>query len=191
MKVNPSSKLYYRNKLYKLVCDDVDRDDISAVYNDSVWDKSHFGRWQDLKIRNRYPQTFIYTADKGQAEAIYRILKPKVAEIYGPINGYHKTLLKDLTFNVDIKTNLYHKKYRYQAIFGLTETRETVDKIQNIVYNNKDGFLGQGLYYSLGFTSPRVFVKGNEELMLLKLATEEHIKRVNRVITIEEIRKNG
>jgi hypothetical protein len=191
MKVNPSSKLYYRNKLYKLTCEDIDRNYISNIYNDSVWDKSHFGRWADLKIRNRYPQTFIYTSNRGQAEAIYRILKPKVVEIYGPINGYHKTLLQDLSFRVDIKQNLYHKKYRYQAIYGVTEAKETVDKIQNIVYSNKDGYLGQGLYYSLGFTSPRVFVKGDEELMFLKLATEEHIKAINRVVTIEEIRNNG
>ena len=142
MKVKPSSKLYYRNKLYKLVCEDVDRNDISQIYSDGVWEKSTYGRWQDLKIRNRYPQVFIYTADKGQAEAVYRILKPKVVEVYGPINGYHKTLLKDLTFNVDIKPNLYHKKYRYQAIYGLTETRETVDKIQNIVYSNKVTSIG-------------------------------------------------
>ena len=73
----------------------------------------------------------------------------------------------------------------------MTEAKETVDKIQNIVYSNKDGYLGQGLYYSLGYTSPRVFVKGDEELMFLKLATEEHIKIINRVVTIEEIRKNG
>ena len=191
MKVNPSSKLYYRNKLYKFVCEDLDRNDIANVYSDSVWDKSKYGRWQDLKVRNRYPQTFVYTADKGQAEAVYRILQPKILEIYGPINGYHKTLLQDRSFRVDIKQNLYHKKYRYQAIYGLTETKETVDKIQNIVYSNKDGYLGQGLYYSLGFTSPRVFVKGDEELMFLKLATEEHIKAINRVVTIEEIRNNG
>jgi hypothetical protein len=59
------------------------------------------------------------------------------------------------------------------------------------VYNNKDGYLGQGLYQSLGYTSPRIFVKGDRELMLLKLATEEHIRRINRVVTIEEIIKNG
>jgi hypothetical protein len=74
MKVNPSSKLYYRNKLYKFVCEDIDRNDLANIYGDSVWDKSKYGRWQDLKIRNRYPQTFVYTADKGQAEAVYRIL---------------------------------------------------------------------------------------------------------------------
>ncbi len=191
MKVKPSSKLYYRNKLYKLTCEDVDRQDLSNIYNDPIWDKSTYGRWQDLKIRNRYPQVFIYTAEKGQAEAVYRILKPKVVEIHGPLNGYHKTLLKDISIRVDIKPNLYHKKYRYQAIYGLTEAKETVDKIQNIVYSNRDGYLGQGLYYSLGYTSPRVFVKGDEELMFLKLATEEHIKLINRVVTIEEIRQNG
>ena len=87
MKVKPSSKLFYRNKLYKLVCEDVTREEISQIYSDEIWEKSHFGRWQDLKIRNRYPQVFIYTADKGQAEAVYRILKPKVAEVQGPING--------------------------------------------------------------------------------------------------------
>ena len=191
MKVKPSNKLYYRNKLYKFVCEDFTRDDRTNVYNDQVWEKSSWGRFNDIKIRNRYPQTFIYVAEKSQAEAVYKNIKPKVVEMYGPINGYHKTLLKDLTHNIDIKQNLYHKKYRYQAVYGLTETRETVDKIHNIVYNNKDGFLGQGLYYSIGYASPRVFIKGDEELMLLKLATEEHIKQINRVITIEEIRKNG
>lgn len=191
MKVKPSSKLFYRNKVYKLVCEDLTREDISQIYEDEVWDKSTYGRYQDLKIRNRYPQTFIYVSEKGQAEAIQRIIKEKISEVYGPINGYHKTLLKDLTYNVDIKNNLYHKKYRYQAIYGWSETQELVDKIKNIVYNNKDGYLGQGLYQSLGYTSPRIFVKGDKELMLLKLATEEHIRRINRVVTIEEIIKNG
>lgn len=191
MKVEPSSKLYYRNKLYKFVCEDIDRNDIANIYSDSVWDASTYGRWQDLKIRHRHPQVFIYTADKGQAEAVYRIVRPKVLKIVGPINGYHKKLLLEKTYQVDIKPNLYHKKYRYQAVYGLTEAKETVDKIQNIVYSNKDGYLGQGLYYSLGYTSPRVFVKGDEELMFLKLATEEHIKIINRVVTIEEIRNNG
>lgn len=190
MKVKPSNKLYYRDKLYKLVVSDLTRDKLQEVYKSPIWDQSTWGRYQNIKVRRRYPDTFIYVAEKDQAEAVYKILKPKVVEVYGPINGYHKTLLKEFTRNIDIKKNLYHKKYRYQAIYGLTETKETVDKITNIVYTNKDGYLGQGLYYSLGFTSPRVFVKGDRELMLLKLATEEHIKQVKTVVTIKEIIEN-
>ena len=36
----PSSKLYYRNKLYKLTCEDIDRNDIILINNDSLWESS-------------------------------------------------------------------------------------------------------------------------------------------------------
>ena len=189
LKIIPSKKLYYYGLPYRL----------EREWNFSDWEKfairevkrlkwDQFG--EDVRVGTKGPKCYIYTKTSRQASQVCGILRD-VVEVTGPINEFHKKVLtNDLKY--DIKKTLYYKKYRYSAEFGYSDSdSEVIQSIRGLLHNHSEGFLAQDIWSMRRMCYPRLYIKGDKELMVAKLSFGNNIKTIKEAITIKEILDHG
>ena len=189
LKITPSKKLYYYGLPYRL----------EREWNFSDWEKfairevkklkwDQFG--EDVRVGTKGPKCYIYTKTLRQASQVCGILRD-VVEVTGPINDFHKKVLtNDLKY--DIKKTLYYKKYRYSAEFGYSDSdSEVIQSIRSLLNNHSEGFLAQDIWSMRRMCYPRLYIKGDKELMVAKLSFGNNIKTIKEAITIKEILDHG
>ena len=189
LQIIPSKKLYYYGLPYRL----------EREWNFSDWEKfairevkrlkwDEFG--EDVRVGTKGPKCYIYTKTLRQATQVCSILRD-VVEVTGPINEFHKKVLtNDLKY--DIKKTLYYKKYRYSAEFGYSDSdSEVIQSIRSLLNNHSEGFLAQDIWSMRRMCYPRLYIKGDKELMVAKLSFGNNIKTIKEAITIKEILDHG
>lgn len=190
-KLEPSFKTYYNGLYYRIKLNG----SLSIDEVEKLWDM--FKSKRDHKLKAPYQKNIIcYLHNEEQLKHFINVVdNKKIDSIQGPLNKYHKSMILDPGY--EIKKTLYYNKYRYRVDYGLTE-RDT-NKVESflamlraMVKNDKENFLGQSIYQSVnGWSWPRLYVAGDEQLMIVKLSSEEQIRAITKVVTIKEIKQHG
>ena len=190
-KLEPSFKTYYNGLYYRVKLND----SLSIDELEQLWDI--FKRKGNYKLKAPLSSKVIcYLYDEQQLKTFTKVInKTKIDNIQGPLNKYHKTMLIDAGY--EIKNTLYYKKYRYRVDYGLTDRNKAnveifLSGLRSMVANDKENFLGQNIFQSsYGWSWPRLYVAGDEQLMIVKLSSEEQIRAITKVVTIKEIKQHG
>jgi hypothetical protein len=199
LKLKPSYKTYYNGLYYKIkIKDSLDMEELDELYHGKKGGHPVMS-WSDKNSKMQAPTSknvHCYLYNEEQVKSFLDTVdNKKIDYIQGPINDYHKKLLNDM--GIEVKNTLYYKKYRYRIDFGLLN-KDEVDvssfllMLRQMVSNDKENFLGQHIYQTqLGWAWPRIYLTGDEQLMIVKLSSEERIKQITKVVTVKEIIQHG
>jgi hypothetical protein len=190
LRFEPSFKTYYTGLYYRVKI----KDSLSVEELSELWDI--FSNKRDGKVKApTSSRVMIYLHNEKQLQHfIDTVDNRKIDVIQGPINDYHKSVLDKP--GLEVKNTLYYKKYRYKADYGLIDKGEArsniLSMLRNLVASDKQNFLGQNIYENrMGWSWPRIYVAGDEQLMMLKLSSDEYINHITKVVTIKEIKAHG
>lgn len=132
----------------------------------------------------------LYLRDRGEFEAFLEEYRDKAIGIMFPLNDDHEELLKSGT-HVEIRDKLFYHRFRYRINFrggwgghGRKNIIETVKTHLHDPDRRKQDYL-------LSSNDCTLYLKNQQDLMVIKLSMSDLITKITMVNTLSEAGLNG
>lgn len=142
-------------------------------------------RWQKRKSQIVY-KMYLFLSSKLDYDIFVKKYSKYIESITEPYSDHHVDLLKENT-HVILRENLIYKKYRYVVNFRRA-WHQSIDDIDKWVNDNFYKNIGCGdiKWHPYGY-NPRIYLKNQEDLVLIKLTWGDRIRQITWVQLLNEL----
>ena len=194
-----TSKLFHKKFPYKIVFYRVDS--IPDKTWSSEWNPTKFKKWLDknniefrlntrVRVAKRTRQVkikmVVFLHDKKWYDTCLKKHKKYIESVTEPYINGHIDLLKDNT-TIIIREQLLYNRYRYVVNFRRTWQQDVADITAWIKDTFKNSLYSKELVkVVLTGWNPRIYLKNQEDLVLIKLTWGERIRTITSVVLISD-----